>query len=108
MGRNNRFFAIFKNAMFYSILLFVAVIAIIIIGVRSVSGTVAEEQLIMLENSVRRSAVQCYALEGSYPANLDYLKDEYGLYYDEEKFVVHYLNVGGNLLPEIAVFYIEN
>ncbi len=107
MGRRKGF-AIFKNAMFYSVLLFVAVVAVIVIGVRNVGETVADEQLTMLENAVRRSAVQCYALEGSYPVNLDYLKDEYGLYFDEETYVVHYLNIGGNLLPEISVFYIEN
>ncbi len=96
----------FKSGLFYSLLMFALVIYIFVFGTDNVSGTVSGEQLTMLENSVRRSAVQCYSLEGSYPEDLQYLIDEYGLYYDDKNFVVHYENIGSNLVPQISAFYI--
>lgn len=44
----------------------------------------------------------------SYPQDLDYLKERYGLRYDTERYIVHYKSLGSNLLPEISVFYIED
>jgi hypothetical protein len=52
---------------------------------------------------VRRAAVQCYALEGAYAADLQYLVDNYGIRPDTKRFVVHYLYQGDNLLPDITV-----
>ncbi len=95
-----------KNPLFYSLLMFVAVVGIFVFGTDNVSGTVSSEQLSMLENSVRRSAVQCYALEGAYPESLEYLVEEYSLYYDDKNYVVHYENIGSNLFPQISAFYI--
>ncbi len=97
---------IFKSGLFYSLLMFVAVVGVFVFGTDNVSGTVSQEQLEMIEASVRRSTVQCYALEGSYPEDLEYLVEEYGLYYDDANFVVHYENIGSNLLPQISAFYI--
>ncbi len=97
---------IFKSGLFYSLLMFAVVVYVFVFGTDNVSGTVSGEQLAMLENSVRRSAVQCYSLEGSYPVDLQYLIDEYGLYYDDKNFVVHYENIGSNLVPQISAFYI--
>ncbi len=94
------------SAVLWSILLFAGVIYIFVFGVDDVSGTVSQEQLELLEKNVRRSSVQCYALEGKYADDLDYLVEEYGLYYDEKNFVVHYENIGSNLLPQISAFYI--
>ncbi len=99
--------SITKTSLFWSVLMFVALAVTIIILVGNVSNTVSEEGLSLLENSVRRSAIQCYVIEGSYPPNLAYLTENYGLYYDSENYVVHYQNIGSNLLPEIDAFYLS-
>ncbi len=106
MNLTYRIKAITKSAAFWSIVLFGLVIWAISFGVQDVSKTVAEQQTLVLENAVRRIAVQCYALEGSYPTSLVYMADNYGLYYDAEDYVIHYNNLGSNLLPEVSVFYI--
>ncbi len=62
-----------------------------------------EEYAARLADSVRKAAVQCYALEGQYPADIDYLRNHYGLRFDEDKFVVHYSGAGANLMPDITV-----
>ncbi len=96
-----------KSTALWSIVLFVSVLLILSLSVTDVSSTVTDEQQVLIEDIIRRSAVQCYAIEGSYPSDLQYLIDNYGLYYNKEDFAVHYNNVGGNLLPEIKVFYLS-
>lgn len=85
-------------------LLFLAALALLLWGVRDVSDSSGRERLRMAQQAVRRSAVQCYALEGRYPADLQYLAEHYGLILDEDRFVYHYESVGGNLMPQIQVF----
>ena len=62
-----------------------------------------EEGRQQLEESVRRSAVACYAAEGIYPPTLDYLTKHYGLQIDESRYVVFYEIFGSNLMPDITV-----
>lgn len=57
----------------------------------------------MVLDAVRSALVTCYAVEGSYPAELSYLKENYGLAYDEERFVVYYDAFASNILPEVRV-----
>jgi hypothetical protein len=69
-----------------------------------ISKDVSVRELDLAENTVRRYAVQCYAMEGSYPKDLAYLVEHYGLYLNENKFNYHYRYNGANLLPSIMVF----
>ncbi len=103
----HKILSVLRSGVFWSLLLFAVVVTVIMLGVDNISGTVTEQQQQMLADAVRRNAVQCYSLEGSYPPDLDYLKENYGLYYDSEKFVVHYQSLGSNLLPQISVFVLE-
>ena len=41
-----------------------------------------------LQNSVTEACVQCYAIEGTYPTNVHYLEQNYGVRYDGSKYVV--------------------
>ena len=56
-----------------------------------------------LEEAVRRSAVACYAAEGIYPPDTDYLCSHYGIRIDEEKYAVFYEVFAENLMPDITV-----
>ena len=80
-----------------------AVAAAFLLGLQNASGAVADEQLRMTEDSIRRAAVSCYAAEGSYPQNVQYLVDHYGVQIDEKKFVVNYSIIGSNTMPYIEV-----
>ena len=66
------------------------------------SGRAAED-LRQLEAALRRGCVACYAAEGSYPPDLDYLKEHYGLQVDGERYIVHYTPIAENLMPDITV-----
>lgn len=56
-----------------------------------------------LRQAVLQAAVQCYAVEGSYPASLDYLEQNYGLLVNHDRFIVTYESFASNLLPQVNV-----
>jgi len=72
-------------------------------GLTATDNTRQIEQRRQIENNVRQAVVNCYAVEGMYPVSLEYLQDNYGLHIDEEKYVVHYIALGSNIMPEITI-----
>lgn len=56
-----------------------------------------------LEESIRRSAVACYAAEGVYPPDLAYLEEHYGIQVDTKRYTVYYSIFAENLMPDITV-----
>ena len=74
-----------------------------IYGIKTMSSTTTSEQAKRLEISIRRSTAQCYAVEGTYPPDLNYLKTHYGLIYDTDLFYVDYTAIGSNIMPDITI-----
>jgi len=66
------------------------------------------ESLIQLENSLKKAVMTCYATEGVYPPTIQYLKDNYGMQIDEERYHVFYEIHGSNLMPSITIMENEN
>lgn len=66
------------------------------------SGHSAEDRR-QLETALRRGCVACYAAEGCYPPDLDYLKERYGVQIDEARYTVYYSAFAENLMPDITV-----
>ena len=62
-----------------------------------------EEGKQQLEEVLRRTAVSCYAAEGIYPPNLEYMREHYGIRFDEERYLVDYQMIASNLMPDITV-----
>ena len=86
-----------------SILAFLVLFVLFVRGIGSVSESTLSKQQESLETALERSISQCYAVEGSYPPSLEYLKQHYGLLYDEDSFFIDYEYYGSNLLPEVTV-----
>lgn len=63
-----------------------------------------EESLHHITEAVKRAAVQCYALEGSYPPDLEYLEEHYGLVLNRDAYFYHYEIIGSNIMPQIGVY----
>ena len=89
--------------MLPSILVFLAIALLFFQGISSVSSGTRKRQKESLENAITRSITHCYAVEGSYPASLEYLKENYGLTYDENLFFVDYQTIGSNILPDVTI-----
>lgn len=83
--------------------LFLLILLLFIQGISSLSESTMQRQRESLEKAIMRSITYCYSVEGSYPESLDYLKDNYGLFYDEDTFFVDYRVTGSNILPDITI-----
>lgn len=91
---------------FWKILLLVFALAIVIFfinGSTVVDSSTLNEQAKSLETSIRNSIAQCYAIEGTYPPDLNYLKEHYGLFYNEKLFYVDYTAIGSNIMPDVTI-----
>jgi hypothetical protein len=64
---------------------------------------ISEEGAEAIRDAVIRSARQCYVVEGVYPPNLDYLKDNYGLNVNTNDYYVNYDAFSSNLPPDVIV-----
>lgn len=86
-----------------SFVLFGAIAAFCISGVQSTEIKQQEEALRIAEESILRGAIRCYAQEGMYPPDYEYLKEHYGVRVDEEKFAVFYSVFASNMMPDVTV-----
>ena len=88
-------------------LLSICIFALLFIGfltaVEHFSDDTTARQMESLENAIHQSIVYCYTLEGSYPENLEYMKEHYGLTYNEDFFFVDYRLQGANILPDVTI-----
>ncbi len=85
------------------LLAIVALLALLIWGLNAVSQGSRSAGLAAAQDALRRCVMQCYAIEGVYPPNVDYLREHYGLSINESAYLIHYRVTGANLLPEMAV-----
>lgn len=88
-------------------MLFPVLVAVILLfflsavnNLRTGNGKEGKDQL---EQALKRCAVTCYATEGIYPPDVDYMKEHYGIQIDEERYVVIYDIFAENLMPDITV-----
>ena len=86
-----------------SILLFVVIFIGFSFGISNVSNETTEKQGESLELAISRGVAHCYATEGFYPENLDYLIEHYGITYDQDKYFVDYNVLGENMFPDITI-----
>ena len=86
-----------------SLLLALAVLLCFTLAVNRLEQGRKSEGKQQLEDALRRTAVACYASEGFYPPDVEYMKTRYGLQYDETSYRIHYEIFASNLMPEITV-----
>lgn len=92
-----------RRGLAVSVAVFLAVIIAFLAMLESVSGSTDRRQRESLERALNRCVTYCYAVEGEYPPSLSYIRQNYGLYYDESRFFVDYRYLGGNMLPDITI-----
>lgn len=91
------------------------IVAIVLAMVLLLAGTVAAinsmvsagdaGEVRMVQDAVKNAALTCFAVEGAFPYELDYLRDHYGLAYDEETYFVVYDVFDPNIMPIIQVTF---
>jgi len=93
----------FLRAAVLPIVFTVAIMGMIIFGLYQTKASSSAEGLRILENSLRRAVVMCYAIEGRYPESVEYIERHFGIHIDRSRYIVHYRVFGSNMLPEITV-----
>ena len=78
-------------------------LAIFFEGVGNFDQNSGERSRRQLEETLRRAAVACYAAQGAYPPDLDYIEEHWGVQIDWSRYAVFYQVEGSNLMPDITV-----
>ena len=86
-----------------AILIFVALIIAFILLVNNITNKGDGRELEIVRDAVKNAALTCYAVEGMYPEDLQYLREHYNLSYNEEKYIVYYRPFATNVIPSIKV-----
>lgn len=81
----------------------VLVAGLILAGVSRIDRVRGNEDIQNFTEALRRGAVACYAQEGFYPPDIDFLLEYSGLTWDKSRYWIHYEIFASNLMPDITV-----
>jgi len=93
---------ILKGALL-PILFTLAIVVVAIYGIGNTGESTRQEGTRILEDSIRRAIVTAYAIEGRYPATIEHIENNFGVFIDRERFIVHYTAFGSNMMPNVVV-----
>lgn len=82
-------------AVVFAVLLVFTALAAQAIG--RMQGAESERETIV------NAAMQCCAIEGSYPSSLSHLEERYGVVVNHRDYVVNYEWLGDNVVPSVVV-----
>ena len=77
--------------------------ALVWAGVTRAKASAREQGVASVRSAVVRAALQCCAIEGSYPTSLSVLEERYGLVINERDYEVRYEWLGDNIAPSVVV-----
>jgi cytidylate kinase len=90
-----------------TIALFILLAAGLWFGASRVSRQETAGQRQRLQEAICRAAVNCYAVEGCYPADVTYLEEHYGIQIDYTRYSVWYECIGANVMPTVVVAQVQ-
>ncbi len=100
--KQQKFHFFFRGVVIPALVL-VLMLLVLFLGMRKFNEINEEQTRVLTEQSIKKAAIQCYANEGMYPADLQYLVDNYYVTIDEESFDVVYSCFASNIMPTIKV-----
>lgn len=86
-----------------------AVLVVAILGVAlwmaflAATAHTTEQGANSIRQTVLDSAMQCCAIEGSYPPSIEYLEEHYGLNVNQSDYVIFYEIFASNIAPSVMV-----
>lgn len=69
----------------------------------AISADLREQGAESMRQVILDAAVQCAAIEGSYPATLSYLENHYGVTVNHDDYVITYEAFASNVMPTVTV-----
>lgn len=100
--KRNKLVSLLRNIA--PLLITFAVIAIIYVGIVQAGEASEAEGIRLLEEALMRVAIHSYAVNGYFPESLDYIEQNFAVYIDRTRFIVHYEIFAANMVPDIRVF----
>ena len=94
---------IFKE-LIVPVSVFALMLAVFIVGFVFVRNSSRAQNIELLRQAVKRTALECYSVEGFYPPEVTYLEDNYSLNYDHDRYLVFYDCFSSNMMPTIDVY----
>lgn len=86
------------------IVLSIIILVVAIMAFNSTSSYTHDEEIERIESSIQELSLKCYSIEGRYPKNIDYLKENYGLLVNSDDYQIIYYYEGDNIQPQVTVF----
>ena len=86
-----------------AILVFVALIIVFVVLVNNITGKGNRREMDIVKDAVKNATLTCYAVEGMYPDDLNYLIEHYNLSYNKDRYIVYYEPLASNVIPSIKV-----
>jgi len=94
--RNNR-------KIILPIVLFALILVFVLYGVENAADSSGRLQYDVTARAISRALADCYAIEGYYPPNMNYLYDNYNVRVDEDKYFVLYEIFAPNVSPTVKL-----
>ncbi|HWQ58126.1 MAG TPA: hypothetical protein VN540_03825 [Clostridia bacterium] len=82
---------------------FASCLALMLCGIENTRRSATQRELEIVEKAVNRAVVACYATEGFYPPNIDYLVENYGLEIDQTRYYIYHEAFASNVYPTVWV-----
>lgn len=87
-----------------AVFLAVALVAVAaVFGYSRMRASMREQAAMSLRQSIMDAAMQCCAVEGSFPMQLSYLEENYGLTINHNDYVITYQAYANNVAPSVVV-----
>ena len=85
------------------IILFAVILAVAVYSMEDATSSSDRLHYDMTLRAIERAVADCYAIEGYYPPNMDYLYENYRVRVDEDKYFVVYNIFAPNISPSVSL-----
>ena len=95
---------LFLKAIAIPMITFLCILSILIFSIQKLNDLSDQQELELTQTALKKAIVQCYAIEGFYPAELSYLEEQDYLKVDHDKYNIYYECFSSNIMPEFEVY----
>lgn len=85
------------------IVIFTVMLIWFVLAISNAGESTSRNELAAVRATVENGITMCYAIEGAYPEDLEYLVENYGVIYDSRKYIVYYDRFAANIRPTVSV-----